>query len=82
MMPKIFGDKPEDWRSWKEDVLDWVNAHKPGVKDILEEVAKWEEWDEMNLVNLLEDKPDWVRNDRAQLWAPSIGSPRVRPARW
>ena len=23
MMPKTFGDEPEGWRSWKEDVLDW-----------------------------------------------------------
>ena len=35
MMPKNFGDKPEEWRAWKEDGLDWGNAHKPGVKDIL-----------------------------------------------
>ncbi len=44
MMPKNFGDKPEEWRSWKEDVLDWINAHNSGVKDILVEIAKWEDW--------------------------------------
>ncbi len=68
LMPKTFSDKPEDWRSWKEDVLDWVDSVNPGVKDVLEEVGKWEEWDEMDLINLLEGKGDRIRNDRVRLW--------------
>ena len=56
LMPKTFSDKPEDWRSWREDVLDWIDAVNPGVKDVLEAISKWQEWDESDLVNLLEDK--------------------------
>jgi hypothetical protein len=68
LMPKTFSDKPEDWRSWKEDVLDWIDSVNPGVKDVLEEISKWEEWDEFDLVDLLKEKSDRVRNDKSQLW--------------
>ena len=44
LMPKTFSDEPEDWRSWREDVLDWIDAVNPGVKDFLEGISKWEEW--------------------------------------
>jgi hypothetical protein len=68
LMPKTFSDKPEDWRAWKEDVLDWIDSVNPGVKDVLEEISKWEEWDEFDLVDLLKEKSDRVRNDKTQLW--------------
>ena len=63
LMPKTFSDKAEDWRSWKEDVLDWIDAVNPGVKDVLEGISKWEEWEEMDLVDLLKGKADRVRNE-------------------
>ena len=42
LMPKTFNDKPEDWKSWREDVFDWIDSVNPGVKDVLEEISKWE----------------------------------------
>ena len=36
LMPKFFSDKPEDWRAWREDVLDWIDSVNPGVKEVLE----------------------------------------------
>ena len=48
LMPKFFSDKPEDWRAWREDVLDWIDSVNPGVKDVLEAINKWEDWDEFD----------------------------------
>ena len=82
LMPKTFSDKPEDWRAWKEDVLDWIEAINPGVKDVLEAISKWDEWEEMDLVDLLREKPERVKNDKARLWGTSSESQMVNLARW
>jgi len=48
LMPKSFNDKPEEWRAWREDVLDWIDSVNPGVKEVLEELCKWEDWSEFD----------------------------------
>ncbi len=35
MVPKKFAGKPEEWRSWRDDFLDYVDAVTPGVKTVL-----------------------------------------------
>jgi hypothetical protein len=67
-MPKTFSDKPEDWRAWREDVLDWIDSVNPGVTGVLEEIGKMEEWDEFDLTLLLQGKADRVKEDTTQLW--------------
>mgnify|MGYP000571085284 CR=1 FL=1 len=68
LMPKTFSDKPEDWRAWREDVLDWIDSSNPGVKDVLEEIGKMEEWDEFDITLILQGKADRVKEDTTQLW--------------
>ena len=53
LMPKCFNDKPEEWRSWREDVLDWIDSVNPGVKEVLEELGKWEDWEEYDFQSLM-----------------------------
>ena len=71
LIPKVFSDKTEDWRAWREDVLDWIDASNPGVKDVLEAINKWEDWDEFELQLLLQGKPTRVQNDKTPLWRAS-----------
>ena len=53
MVPKVLGEKQEEWWIWKEDMEDYMDTTNPGIKKLLKEVAKE---DEMN-----EDKwADWV----------------------
>ena len=68
LIPKVFNDKPEDWRAWREDVLEWIDASNPGIKDVLEAINKWEDWDEFELQLLLQGKTTRVRNDKTPLW--------------
>ena len=70
LIPKVFNDKPEDWRAWREDVLDWIDASNPGVKDVPEAISKWEDWDEFELQLLLQGKPTRVRNDKTLSGGP------------
>ncbi len=58
LMPKSFNDKPEEWRAWREDVLDWIDSVNPGVKEVLEELCKWEDWDEFDFVVLMQESPN------------------------
>ena len=68
LMPKSFNDKPEDWRAWREDVLDWIDAVNPGVKEVLEDINKWDDWDEFELTLLMQGKSERVKKDKTQLW--------------
>ncbi len=36
MPKKTFWGKPEEWRSWKEDILWFMESHHKGTKKILE----------------------------------------------
>ena len=40
LVPDVFSDKAEDWRAWKDDLSEYLDAVRPGMKKFLEEVAK------------------------------------------
>ena len=40
MIPKTFIDKLEDWRSWHEEVEDYLDTVNPGIKRLLEFIDK------------------------------------------
>ena len=42
-VPKTLGEKVEDWRQWREDVMDFFDEATPGMKEFLEAVAAREE---------------------------------------
>ena len=64
LMPKSFNDKPEEWRAWREDVLDWIDSVNPGVKEVLEELCKWEDWDEFDFQLLMQGKSERVKDEQ------------------
>ena len=68
LIPKVFNDKPEDWRAWREDVLEWMDASNQGIKEVLEAINKWEDWDEFDLQLLLQGKSTRVQKDKTPLW--------------
>eukprot|EP00973_Karenia_brevis_P037538 5179959-Karenia_brevis.AAC.1 len=39
-VPKTLGDKVENWRMWKEDVMDFLDTSNPGMKELLKTVEK------------------------------------------
>ena len=41
--PKVFGEKPDDWKKWKDDMGDFLDAHNPGIKKLLKEIAETKE---------------------------------------
>ena len=45
--PKPLGDKEEGWRAWKEDTEDYLDQGKPGMKKLLQAVAKKEDLDDV-----------------------------------
>ena len=42
-VPKTFGEKVEEWRQWREDVMDFFDEVNPGMKEFLEAVTAQEE---------------------------------------
>ena len=38
MIPKNFSDKADEWRSWQEEVADYVDTVTPGMKKVLAEI--------------------------------------------
>ena len=40
MIPKNFTDKADEWRSWQEEVADYVDTMTPGMKKVLAEIAQ------------------------------------------
>ena len=38
MVPKTFDGTEERWRSWQEDVMDYMDTVQPGVKDLLKAI--------------------------------------------
>ena len=43
MVPKAFSDKAEDWRTWQEEIEDYLDSVNPGMKELLKEVDKEED---------------------------------------
>ena len=39
-VPEKLGDKVEEWRGWKKSVMGYLDTITPGMKGLLEEVAK------------------------------------------
>ena len=42
-IPDNFSGKSEDWRAWQEEVMDYFDSIRPGMKKLLEEVEKMDE---------------------------------------
>ena len=42
-IPKTLSDKEEEWRQWKEDVMDFLDSQNPGMKEFLEQIAERKE---------------------------------------
>ena len=38
--PKVFGEKPEEWRKWKDVMEDFLDAHNTGIKKVLKKCRK------------------------------------------
>ena len=43
MTPPKFGSKVELWREWQEDVRGYLDATKPGIKDVLQAIEHEEQ---------------------------------------
>ena len=59
--PKTFGEKPDDWKKWKDDLEDFLDAHNPGMKKLLKEIAETKD----------EISEEWKR-DRSNKYAPKV----------
>jgi hypothetical protein len=46
-IPKNFDNKLEDWRQWKDDVLDFFDENNKGMRSFLVEIQKEENIDEL-----------------------------------
>ena len=46
IIPNIFTDKVEEWRTWPEDVEEYFDSINPGMKELLQDIGK--EQDEVN----------------------------------
>jgi len=42
LAPKIFNGKPEDWRNWQQDTMEYFDDIVKGIKQVLEAAAKEE----------------------------------------
>ena len=40
IIPKIFTDKVEEWRTWQEDVEEYFDSVNPGMKELLQDIDK------------------------------------------
>ena len=38
IMPKVYGGRLEEWRNWKDDMEDYADTVKPGMKEVMKEV--------------------------------------------
>ena len=56
MTPKQFGNKDEHWREWCEEVRDYMDVVKPGMKEIL--IAAEKETDNVVDVNWARSKTE------------------------
>ena len=68
MIPKSFSDKIDEWRSWSEDVVDWIDTVNPGMKEVLKEIDEMEDWNDLEVSTLLESKGERIVKDRVPLW--------------
>ena len=69
-IPKTLSDKEEEWRQWKEDVMDFLDSQNPGMKEFLEQIAERKE-DGINEQWILQMKSvtsPKVWTDRINLW--------------
>jgi hypothetical protein len=69
MLPNAFTDKPEDWRQWQEDMMDYLDNITPGMKTFLKEVAdETETVDEEWLLAAQHNHSTKVTSDELQVW--------------
>ena len=66
MTPKQFGNKEEHWREWCEEVRDYLDVVKPGMKDLL--IAAEKETELVVDVAWAKSKNDELGNEGVQLW--------------
>ena len=67
--PKTFGDKVDDWKKWKDDLEDFLDAHNTGMKKLLKDIAETKEEisDEWKRDRIHKYEPK-VLNDEDRLW--------------
>ena len=69
LTPKTFGEKPEEWRTWKEDLEDFMDTINPGMKAFLKAIAAEgevinNEWKEEKRL----EYNDKIIDDEVQVW--------------
>ena len=38
MVPKVYGEKPDEWRQWQDDVMDYLDSINPGMREMLKDI--------------------------------------------
>ena len=67
--PKTFGEKPDDWKKWKDDLEDFQDAHNKGMKKLLKDIAETkEEISEVWKTDRNDKYDPKVLNDEDRLW--------------
>ena len=67
--PDKIGDKVEEWRGWKKNVMGYLDTITPGMKSLLEEVAKKDDTPNEDWFRSKEaEYGRWVTGDREKLW--------------
>ena len=69
MLPNPFSDKPEEWRQWQEDMMDYLDSITPGMKAFLKEVAdETEAVDDAWLMNAQQEHSTKITGDELAVW--------------
>ena len=69
LVPKQFGEKADEWRSWKEDFEDYLDASNSGMKAFLKMVAiRGEEEPEGWVEARRHEFTNKVVDDQVQVW--------------
>ena len=69
LVPKLFGDKVEEWRTWKEDFEDYLDMSNPGMKAYLKIMATQDEEEtEEGREEKRREFGDRIVKDEVQVW--------------
>ena len=68
MMPKSFTDKIEDWRSWKEEIEEFLDMSKSGMKKLLVRLHEMDADADASWPGPGEGHDDKVRLDGVNVW--------------
>ena len=68
MTPKNFTDKADEWRSWQEEVADYVGTETPGMKKVLAEIDQKTDVIDALWRHARETKYGKVMEEHTNLW--------------